>query len=349
MPASFLAWKNRVSTEQKYYFLKNLSSFLSAGVSLQSSLEILILENQGKMQEILKELKERIEKGERLYAFFSHYPQIFDEGLTLMVQTGEESGCLPQTLKKAAQYLKVRSEFKQKIIRSLAYPILVSGFSLVVLGVLVFTVFPVFGEIFLDLRINMPFSLYLMLWLKNFISQAWVFILLVVLFNLFLIRFFLQTKSGKEKKDIFLMKFKFFRFIFFERFFRILAYSLEAGLPIMVVLNSLKKDSSNLFFQGVLAKITDSLLAGSALSQGFAQEKFFPSLVVTMIKTAEEAGDMDKMFLHLADYFEEKIEAFLGYITMFLEPAATLGIGAVIFSLAVSIFSPLMSLMSKVE
>lgn len=110
---------------------RTLSILTRAGVSILESLEIIsdatpniIYKNS--FQQIYK----KVEKGESLSRSFSENEEIFPQILIQMIQVGEETGRLDETLERIAQYFEIETEMNIKMIMSLIEPIL-----LIILGI----------------------------------------------------------------------------------------------------------------------------------------------------------------------------------------------------------------------
>jgi type IV pilus assembly protein PilC len=66
-----------------------------------------------------------------------------------------------------------------------------------------------------------------------------------------------------------------------------------------------------------------------------------------MVQIGEKIGAMDRTFLEISRIYEEELEEKLTGLIAILEPASTLVIGAVVAGIALSIFVPLMSVMTN--
>ena len=68
-----------------------------------------------------------------------------------------------------------------------------------------------------------------------------------------------------------------------------------------------------------------------------------------MAEVGEETGELSKMFLDIAEFYESEIEAKTKDLSTIIEPVLMLVIGAAVGFFAVSMLSPLYSLMDSIQ
>ena len=91
---------------------------------------------------ILYNLKEEIVQGKRLGSSMKKFPGVFSDTYISMVTAGDSSGNLDIVFTKLADYLEESASIKQKVISALTYPIVLIGFSIVVIISLLAFVLP---------------------------------------------------------------------------------------------------------------------------------------------------------------------------------------------------------------
>ncbi|MEK7076817.1 MAG: type II secretion system F family protein, partial [Patescibacteria group bacterium] len=93
---------------------------------------------------------------------------------------------------------------------------------------------------------------------------------------------------------------------------RQLATLFEAQVPIIESLRTLAEETSKPVLKDALGQILADVTGGLALSQAFAKHpKFFSAFYVNLIRSGEESGKLQEVFLYLADYVERSY-----YLTM---------------------------------
>jgi type II secretory pathway component PulF len=75
----------------------------------------------------------------------------------------------------------------------------------------------------------------------------------------------------------------------------------------------------------------------------------FPPLVIQMVAAGERTGQLPEMLLQVAAFYNRETEAKVRGLTSVLEPALIVFLGAFVGLIAVSIISPIYSLVGGVK
>ncbi|MBI4134858.1 MAG: type II secretion system F family protein [Candidatus Sungbacteria bacterium] len=86
---------------------------------------------------------------------------------------------------------------------------------------------------------------------------------------------------------------------------RQLATLFEAKVPVIQALKTLVNESTSLPLKEAMAAILDEVNGGSSLSAAMGkQSHIFSSFYVNMVRSGEESGKLQEVFIYLADYME---------------------------------------------
>jgi len=125
------------------------------------------------------------------------------------------------------------------------------------------------------------------------------------------------------------------------QFTRQLAVLIDAGLPLMRGMTTLKKSMSNPYFKGIIGDIGDTIGAGSTFSEALAKHpKIFDKLFVNMVKAGEIGGVLEIALNRLAEFMEKsqkikgKVKAALFY------PIAVLIVATIIVGILMTYVIP---------
>ena len=106
-------------------------------------------------------------------------------------------------------------------------------------------------------------------------------------------------------------------------FCRQFAIMINAGIPLVGCLESLKEQPYTKYFKSILEVIYEDVKSGIVLSEALNKhEKVFPDFFRNMIYVGEVAGNLDRVFTELADYYEKdtaikkKVKSALSYPMM---------------------------------
>jgi type IV pilus assembly protein PilC len=90
---------------------------------------------------------------------------------------------------------------------------------------------------------------------------------------------------------------------------RELAIMMETGVPIIEALEALEKHAENKLVKDALARAHSDLSQGKTIAQAMAAlPQVFPSVYVSMIRTAEAGGSLDETLNQAAEYLESSLE-----------------------------------------
>lgn len=88
-------------------------------------------------------------------------------------------------------------------------------------------------------------------------------------------------------------------------FSRQLATLFEARIPVASALKILMSEASKPALKRVIATILDDVAGGMSLSQSMAKHpKVFSSFYINLVRSGEESGKLQDIFIYLADYLE---------------------------------------------
>ena len=73
----------------------------------------------------------------------------------------------------------------------------------------------------------------------------------------------------------------------------------------------------------------------------------FPGIVVDMLVTGEETGNMDRVADQVSDTFEEEVKIAVDTLGEAMAPVFTIIMGAVVLLIAFAMFGPMMQLIEK--
>ncbi len=121
-------------------------------------------------------------------------------------------------------------------------------------------------------------------------------------------------------------------------FTRLMAAMLDAGMPLVQVLETLESETANKQFLPVIMGIREYVEAGESLSEAMAHyPTVFDTLYLSMIRAGETSGMMSDIAMRLAGYLEEsqllkgKVKSALMYPVMVTLVAVALTTGMILF------------------
>ena len=189
-----------------YTFANRLSPLLSAGIPLEHGLAVLEEGCKDEERNIVLKLRRGLHEGKKFSQLTREMPEYFSPLFSGLIETGEESGCLPEVTRELRRFLKESKEFREFVLTSSIYPAIVISVTFLVV-VLLFTVFiPRFAKIFEELGREMPFLTRSMLGVGNLMQSVWWLWPLLIAGGIILYRRSQRAGRLKAAKDRFLLR-----------------------------------------------------------------------------------------------------------------------------------------------
>ncbi|NCW59145.1 MAG: type II secretion system F family protein, partial [Proteobacteria bacterium] len=142
------SFKSRIKNKDIVLMTRQLATLLEANTSIIDALKITADQlNNNDLIGIILNLREDVIQGKRLGQSMKKYPAVFNNTYSSLVTAGDSSGNLDVIFNKLADYLEESASIRQKVISALTYPIILIGFSIVVIfGLLTFVLPQVVGQ-----------------------------------------------------------------------------------------------------------------------------------------------------------------------------------------------------------
>jgi type IV pilus assembly protein PilC len=67
----------------------------------------------------------------------------------------------------------------------------------------------------------------------------------------------------------------------------------------------------------------------------------FPAILVQLVATGEETGEVEKLLLKAAEYYEKKVDTLISRLSSLIEPVLIVLMGAVVGALVIVIYLPI--------
>ncbi len=258
------------------------------------ALEILSRHKRGSTRRIIFSLRRLIENGSSFTEAASAQDRFFTPFEISVIQAGEKSGRLERNLRFLADYMEKISSWRRKIIGGMIYPVIILHAAIFIppLSILILQGFIpymhavsrgllwIYGlgfGIFLAVKISgrIPGVLYI----RDYLLQA------------------IPIGGG------------ILRGLSMARFTTSLSGSYRAGISIRSSLMFAAAACGNEYIKRKILKQIPIVEKGGQVTEVLQKSKVFPEMVVEMVNTGEETGEMEEMLSKASSYCENKAEA----------------------------------------
>jgi len=139
------------------------------------------------------------------------------------------------------------------------------------------------------------------------------------------------------------------RYSIVERFCRLLASMMEAGVPLPDAMAVLGRGTNNIVFEEGLGTVREAMIRGQGIAEPLAASRLFPGAMIQMARVGEDTGTLDAQLEASAAYFGKELEYKIKKLTSLFEPAVILVMGAIVGFVAIALVSAMYGIYSQVS
>ncbi len=344
-----------VSLREKIMFTRNLSGMLQAGLPVYRAITVLNKQtNNQVLKKVLDSLLDTINKGGTMSEGMGKFPKVFSPLFVSMVRAGEESGGLSKTLGEIGGTLQKTFDLNKKIKSALTYPAIIMCAMVVIGGFMLVKVVPTLTKTFADIGAKLPASTRLIIWVSESLKNHLV-LFLVGMFSI-IGGFVLMARLKKTQKyfDFIILHLPIIGTLSKEvntaRTARTLSSLLSAGVPMSRALSITKEVLQNVYYQQILTDSINAIEKGKPLSVIFKENvKYYPMMVGEMMEVGEETGNFASMLMDIATFYEGEVDSKTKDMSTIIEPVLMVVIGGAVGFFAMSMITPMYSILDSIN
>lgn len=333
-------------------FCRGLALQLHAGISMADGIYLLAQDETGRKQELFQNMATGLDEGETLLDVLEK-AGCLPEYVCAMVQIGQQTGKLEQTLQALADFYERRNSQKRQIRNALAYPSMVFVLMLVVVAVLLVKVLPVFDGVYQSLGGGLTGVAAELMHLGQLLERVMpallvvLGVLLATALAYWKVSAFRELLSGCFRKYFgdrgIGRKFNNARF----------AQALTMGLSSGVTLEESLELAENLLktVPGAAErcrKCKDQLYAGNSLAEAMAAAQLLPPTESRLLAMGLRAGKGDQVMDEISRRLSQQAEDTVEDAVSKIEPAMVLVSSVLVGLILLAVMLPLMNIMSTI-
>ena len=343
------SFRSKIKNKEIVIMTRQLATLLEANTSIMDALKITADQlNNKDLISIILNLREDVIQGKRLGQSMKKYPDVFNNTYSSLVTAGDSSGSLDLIFNKLADYLEESASIRQKVISALTYPIILIGFSIVVIFALLTFVLPqVIGQ-FVKAGAELPLITNLLIGLSN---NIFIIILSIAILSAFVIFGYRKYISNIEnhisahKKLLNLPLIGNFILVSeIERFSSTMALIMESGTNLDLALEESSKVFNNKYLHHIVMNAKKDVVEGKDFIFLFYKTKVFPNIFMQLISSGYKSGNLVKMFYKASDFLRNEIDTKRSIFLSLLEPLVIIFMGGFIMLIVLAILIPIMQM-----
>ena len=339
----------RVKKVEVTGFTRQLATLLRAGIPLAESLGALFDQTESvKFKAIIGDVKTDVNEGSSLADALTKHPKAFDDLYISMVRAGETAGNLDEVLGRLADFMESAAALKSKVTGAMVYPAIMVVVGVLIMGVLMVAVVPKITGLFDSQGASLPLPTRLLIFVADILGTYWFFLIVLAIAGGIAFRAWSRSPAGRPIWHRFILKIplvgSLVRQVAVARFARTMGTMLEAGVPMLRVLETSKRVLGNVVLVAVVESAKVGVTEGESLALTLRRSGEFPASVTHMIAVGERSGSLEQMLMRVADAFDRDVDMKLGRLTSMLEPLMLVIMGGAVAFVVFSILLPMMDM-----
>ena len=338
----------RVAAADLALFTRQLATLVQAAMPLETCLQA-VSEQSEKLhvKSLGMALRSRIQEGYTLSDSLREHPRVFDSLFCSMVAAGEKSGHL-DVVNRLADYTEQRQRLKSRLLQAMLYPLVLLVVATGVVTILLTAVVPKIIEQFDHLGHALPASTRMLIAMSDTLQTSGVYWLAGLLV---LGQRLLKNPAMRLRWDKTLLRLpvtgRVARGLNTARFSRTLSILTASSVPLLEGIQTAAV-SANRYVEQQLLLAADRVREGSSLRAALADLRLFPPMMLYMIASGEQSGELETMLEQAAVNQEREFDTQVGLALGLFEPALVVMMAGVVLFIVIAILEPMLQLNNMV-
>jgi type II secretory pathway component PulF len=343
-----------VKANELIFFSSQLSLMLEIGTSVTNALQAIAEQTSNPaFKKIVHEILLNVEEGRQLSEALRRHPRAFNNTYVSMVRAGETGGFLKKVLDGIVEMQEKRQNLITQLRSTLTYPAVLGTLSIAVVIFVLVGILPKFTTLFEGKESLLPFTtLFLMAASASLKTYWWIYIISFA--GLLMgIKIWTATNQGKRVIDWFLINAPIIagltNKIYTTQLLRTLGHLMESQVPLLQALEVTQTTFENQFYKEFIDDLREHVEQGGRFAQPFATSPYILESVKQMVATGEEVGNLPKVMLRLAEFYDTETDRDLKVFASMIEPIALVMLGAVVGLIVASVILPIFKIANAVH
>ena len=343
------SFKRGISTPDLALITRQISTLVQSGMPLEECLKAVAEQSEKpRIRTMLLAVRSKVTEGYSLADSLSDYPHIFDELFRAMVAAGEKSGHLDAVLERLADYAENRQKMRSKLLQAMIYPVVLVVFAVTIVSFLLATVVPKIVEPIIQMGQELPQSTQFLLASSEFIQNWGIQLLLLIIAVIVLVKTALKKPGVRMSWDRKLLSIpligKIVKGINTSRFARTLSICTSSAIPILEGMKVAVDVMSNHHVKQQVLQASDSVREGASLRKALDQTKLFPPMMLHMIASGEQSGQLEQMLTRAADNQDQSFESTVNIALGIFTPALIALMAGLVLFIVMATLMPMLEM-----
>ena len=336
--------RRALGSEALAQLTRQLATLLRGGLPLDTALNALATQRT-RYSAVLVGVRSRVQEGYSFAEALSASRRTFPELLVATVGAGERIGRLEEVLERLAEHFEKSQTLRQQVRAALAYPMVLTVFSLAIISLMLVYVVPQVIPVFADSGVELPLLTRILIAVSDFArSYGWLALLAAAAGAGLLVRM-LRLPAARSRLHGLLLRAPLFGALSRElnsaRLMQSLATLTDAGVSVWESLRVAAGMLTNLPMRQAALDAAEEVSEGKPAAESLAHSGLFPPLCIQLIASGEASGELHQLLGRAAEAQERDLSARINTLTSLLQPVLILVVGGFVLLIVLSILMPI--------
>ena len=347
---TILSSRGHIRRLELVMFAKQMAVLLNSGVSLLNALDSMQESASLGFKPILSRIIAEIKAGHTYSSALSFFPRVFSPFFVGMMEVGEASGLLGEMHGRVSSHLEYGMNLRKKMIMASTYPCMVLLATIAAVVFMLIYAFPKIADVYSRNKVDLPLISQIMVNASNFLIYQWYIpVMLIVMVLVAFLGFRIHQKQplkGWLDQTLIVIPLygSFYRRIIMAHFTHNLSLLLTSGVTILRGIDIVKTLLDNSIIKGDMDRIMLSIQEGEGLATYLRQNSFFPPLLVSMVRTGEQSGELAEMMEKAGSFYRQEVEDGAAQFTALIEPVLIAFAAGTVFLVLLAFYLPMFKL-----
>jgi type IV pilus assembly protein PilC len=339
--------RSAIRSEDFLVFNQQFNTLVKAGLPILKALDLLAERAAApRLRPILIDVRDRVRNGALLseaLAAQGSFPPVY----VTVISAGERSGDLSGVLDQYIGYLRTSTSFRNKLITTMIYPIVLVCFACAVVTYFVVYAMPQFADLYKQLDITLPWATRILLEIATPLRSYFIVFLIIAAIVFAALFVWTRSERGALAVDRLKPKIPVMGDIWLKaqiaQSVRTLSTLLGGGSPLVPALYTAASAISNRLISTSIEQAAERVKEGRSLHASLAETGLVPGLALEMIEVGEASGALTPMLASLAEFYEEEVgtrlQRALSYIPIVILVVMAVVVGFIVISIYLPMFS----------
>ncbi len=331
-------------------FCDEITMLLQAGIPLQEGLETIIEEtsdpaNKALLSGILDdyELNGNLSQAVKSSGVFPTY-------MVDQIEIASFTGDLQKTMESLSVYYRQEHTIYQSLRHAVRYPITMMGIMIVVLGVLLVEVLPIFAQVFEQMGMQLSGFNLVLLSIGSFISSNFILVLVLLALLIAAAVYFSVTVKGKRQFSAFMRKLPFsstlYKNVAMARFVSAFSMLISSGIDMDTSLEKVEAMTDNDEVSAMVRECRVKILDGTPTHEALKTSGLLSGLYSQIASVGFKSGKAEQAMQEIAKQYSSKVTENIMNKISIIEPVMVSLFALVVGVILLSVMMPIFSVMS---